>query len=87
MTKKTKDHPKLRYQAAYFRFATTVWGRLNTTPDAHGNSNNLDNLLRNSAGRCAILNYAKAVIIDLHRGGKVMYVLKRNQGSITITSH
>lgn len=66
----------------YYRFIRTISGKF-SLPDAHGTSDNLANLVRNAAGRAAIENYKKAVIWD-RKTDKILYVLKRFQGSITI---
>ena len=68
----------------YFRLVRNISGRLRG-PDAHGASDNLNNLVRNAAGRAAIENYKKAVICD-RKPDKVLYIMKRNQGSISIES-
>lgn len=76
---------KLRFQAQYFRFVTTAFGAVNKRPDAYGGSNTLENLVRNSAGRCAIERYGKCVIVDRKAGNRVVKVLKRTTGGITIS--
>ena len=53
---------KLRYQVRYYRNILTVLKRP-SKPDAFGSSSELDNLIRNAAGRCAIENYRMAVIV------------------------
>lgn len=75
---------KLVLGAGCRRGRRTYHSGRNRRPDAYGGSNTLDNLIRNSAGRCAIDNYAKAVIIDRHKGGKVVVTLRRTAGGITI---
>lgn len=80
-----KPARKTRYQTAYFRFATTAFGAINRNPDAYGNGNSLPNLIRNSAGRCAVEFYGRAVITD-HKHGVVVRILKRTGSGITITN-
>ena len=79
-----KPERKTRYQTAYFRFATTPFGAVNRNPDAYGNGHSLSNLIRNSAGRCAVEFYGRAVITD-HKHGTIVRILKRTGGGITIT--
>jgi hypothetical protein len=71
-----------KYGVLYFRFVRTIYGKMKG-PDAHGTSDNLINLVRNAAGRTAIENYKRAVIYDRNTD-KILYVLKRYEGSITI---
>lgn len=71
-----------RYGVIYYKLLRTINGGLRG-PDAHGASDNLNNLVRNAAGRAAIENYKRAVIWD-RKTDKVLYILKRHQGSITI---
>lgn len=73
-----------RYQVAYFKLLRTVSNKLRG-PDAYGCSDNLNNLVRNAAGRAAIENYKKAIILD-RKTEKILYILKRHQGNITIES-
>jgi len=73
---------KRRYQVVYYRLIRNVSGGLRK-PDAYGVSDTLNNLVRNAAGRAAIENYNKAVIWD-RKYDKILYILKRSQGAISI---
>jgi len=74
---------KLRYQVRYYRNILTVLKRP-SKPDAFGSSSELNNLVRNAAGRCAIENYRMAVIVDHNKGGKQVRILRRTSTSVTI---
>jgi hypothetical protein len=74
---------KRRFGVSYYRWVTGVLLR-SAKPEAHGASHDLQNLTRNAAGRLAIDNYRRAVIVD-HRHGQVVRTLNRTPSGITIT--
>lgn len=71
-----------RYGVMYFRLIRDIHGKPRW-PDAWGTSNNLENLLRHAAGRCAIEHYKKAIVFD-RKKQQTIYVLRRNDKSVSI---